>query len=237
MQDAEPFAREVTFAEPSKTRSGPRSTALLRRFNPFWGWQRGMETTSSLAGFGACLTRHDRPIVLASQTAFFWPAGRITPHNLLPCMETGGRLGARHVSEARRESRRRLGCRGAARPADCSARLLPIGLTRPSGRTSVLLGFRCGRDRGRRGCPCPSSCCLLACSWRTTGPKPSFSFHVLGTGGFPAGSTDHAGASARLPPARIPIWSTHTPPAEEQIGSSFFRDSLVQPRCVSLKSA
>ena len=213
MQDAETFAREVTFAEPPEDAIRAAANSPLRRFNPFWSWQRDGDyaVTRSLGGL---LTRHDRNSVGAADRFLLGMLAESRHTTSFRKWKLGGGLVARHESEARRGITKTTWLPWGVLASHSSARL-PESPDTTITRTSVLWGLGAAVTTDGENVHSVKVLPFGLLVRRTMGPGRS-SLHVLGTGLFRQEGNDHSGASARFRLLGIPIWSTHAPPQKKK---------------------
>src|ERR1035437_5263035 len=101
LPNAETCAREFTFVEPLEDAVRAAANSPLRRFNPFWSWQKDAdyEVTRSMGGL---LTRHDRNSVGVAARLLLGLLAESRLTTSLHKWELGGGWVAKHESEARR---------------------------------------------------------------------------------------------------------------------------------------
>ena len=209
LPNAETCAREVTFVEPPEDAVRAAANSPLRRFNPFWSWQKDAdyEVTRSMGGL---LSRHDRNSVGAADRFLLGMLAEWRRTTSFHKWELGGGMVAKHESEARRGITKTtllpwgvLASYGAAR--------LPQWPDKTITRTSVLWGL--GACVTMDGASCQSVHVLpLGLLFRSTTAPGQASMHVLGTGLYREETTDHSRSTARFRLLGIPIWTTHTSP-------------------------
>ena len=214
LPDAETCAREVTFIEPPEDAVRAAANSPLRRFNPLWSWQKDGDyaVTRSLGGL---LSRHDRNSVGAADSFLLGMLAESRRTTSFHKWELGGGLVARHESEARRGITKTTWLPWGVLASHCSARL-PQSPGKTITRTSVLWGLGASVTMDGAGCHSVHVLPFGLLLRRTTGPGQS-SIHVLGTGFFRKEATNHSGSTARFRLLGIPLWTTHTLPAEEPI--------------------
>jgi hypothetical protein len=201
----ESHIRDVVFAEPPEDAVRAAANSSLRRFNPFWSWQRDGDytVTRSLAGL---LSRHDRNSVGAADQFLLGLVGESRRTASFHKWELGGGWVARHESEARRGFTKTTWLPWGVLASHCSARL-PQSPGKTIARTTVLWGFGASVTKDGAG---EESVHLLPFGLllsRTTAPGRS-SFHILGTGVAHKDATARSGASARFSLLGIPIWTS-----------------------------
>jgi hypothetical protein len=213
LANAESGAREVTFTDPPEEAVRTAANSPLRRFNPFWSWQKDGDyvVTRSLGGL---LSRHDRNSVGAADRFLLGMLAESRRTTSFHKWELGGGWVARHESEARRGTTKTTWLPWGVLASYGSA-TLPQSPGKTITRTSVLwgLGGSITRDgAGRQSVHVLPFGLLLR---RTTGSGRS-SIHVVGTGLWRQEATNHSGSTARFRLLGIPIWTTHTPPSKNR---------------------
>ncbi len=206
LPDAETFAREITFIEPPEDAVRAAANSPLRRFNPFWSWQKDGDyaVTRSLGGL---LSRHDRNSVGAADRFLLGLLAETRRTTSFHKWELGDGLVVRHESEARRGTSKTT--------------LLPWGLLASYNwarlpqspgtnimRASVLWGLGASVTTDKAGCHLVRVLPFGLLLHRTTGPGQS-TFHVLATGLSRQAATSHSGSVARFRLLGIPLWTSH----------------------------
>jgi hypothetical protein len=213
MPNAATCAREVTFTEPPEDAVRAAANSPLRRFNPFWSWQKDGDYTVTRS-LGGLLTRHDRNSVGAADRLLLGLLAESRRTTSFHKWELGAGLVARHESEARRGFSKTTWLPWGVLASHASA-TLPQSPDKTITRMSVLWGLAGSVTVDGAGCHSvhvlPFG--LLLC--RTTGPGQS-SIHVLGTGRSCQEATDLPRSTARLRLLGIPLWTTHTFPPKNR---------------------
>jgi len=139
MHGAKTFACEVTFTEPPEDAVRAAANSPLRRFNPFWSWQKDGDyaITRSLGGL---LTRHDRNSVGAADRVLLGLLAESRRTTSFRKWKLGGGWLVRHESEARRGIAKTTLLPWGVLASHCSARL-PQASGATITRTSVLWGL------------------------------------------------------------------------------------------------
>jgi hypothetical protein len=213
VQEAEGAAHEVSFIEPPEDAILAAVNSPLRRFNPFWSWQKDGDyaVTRSLGGL---LSRHDRNSVGAADSLLLGMLAESRRTTSFNKWELGGGLVARHESEARRGMTKTTWLPWGVLVSHCSARL-PQSPDKTITRTSVLWGL--GASVSMDGADCHSVRVLPfgLLLRRTTSPGQS-SIHILGTGLARNEATNHSGSTARFRLLGIPLWTGHSSPPKDR---------------------
>jgi hypothetical protein len=213
LQEVEGVALGVSFIEPPEDAIRAAVNSPLRRFNPFWSWQKDGDyaVTRSLGGL---LSRHDRNSVGAADSFLLGMLAESRRTTSFNRWELGGGLVARHESEARRGITRTTWLPWGVLASYCSA-WLPKSPGKTITRTSVLWGL--GATVTMDGASCHSVRVLPfgLLLRRTTSPQCS-SIHVLGTGLVRQEATNHSGSTARFRLLGIPLWTTHMSPPKNR---------------------
>jgi hypothetical protein len=209
LPDAETCARTVVFVEPPENAIRAAANSPLRRFNPFWSWQKDGDyaVTRSLGGV---LSRHDRNSVGAADIFLFGILGESRRTTSFHKWELGDGLIIRHESEARRGFTRTTWLPWGVLASHASARL-PQSPDQTIARTSVLWGFGASVTTEAENAHSVRVLPFGLLLRRTTGPGCSTT-HILGTGVSRQAATDHSGSTARFRLLGIPLWTSHTPP-------------------------
>ena len=213
LPNAVAYAREVTFTEPAEDAVRAEANSPLRRFNPFWSWQKDGDYTVTRS-VGGLLSRHDRNSVGAADSLLLGMLAESRRTTSFHEWELGGGLVVGHKSEARRGITKTTLLPWGVLASYCSARL-PQSPDKTMMRSSVLWGL--AGSATMDGADLHSVHVLpfglLLC--RTTGPGQS-SVHVLGTGLSRTEATNHSGLTARFRLLGIPIWTSHTSPPKNR---------------------
>jgi hypothetical protein len=209
LQDTDAYTRAVTFAEPPEDAVRAAANSPLRRFNPFWSWQKDGDyaVTRSLGGL---LSRHDRNSVGAADSLVFGMLAESRRTTSFHKWELGGGLVARHESEARRGTTKTTLLPWGVLASHDSA-TLPQSPDKTITRTSVLWGLAGSATMDGAGCHSVRVLPFGLLLRRTTGPRLA-STHVLGTGLSRQEATNHSGSTARFRLLGIPVWTTHKAP-------------------------
>jgi hypothetical protein len=213
LPNAETCALEVIFTEPREDAVRAAVNSPLRRFNPFWSWQKDGDYTVTRS-LGGLLTRHDRNSLGAADRLLLGLLAESRRTTSFHKWELGGGWVARHESEARRGITRTTWLPWGVLASHCSARL-PQSPDKTITRTSVLWELGASVRMDGAGCRAVHVLPFGLLLRRTSGPGQA-AMHVLGTGCFRKEATDHAGSSARFRFLGIPIWTTNTSPPKNR---------------------
>jgi hypothetical protein len=227
LPNAETCAREVIFTEPPEDAVRAAANSPLRRFNPFWSWQKDGDYTVTRS-LGGLLTRHDRNSVGVADRLLLGLLAESRLTTSLHKWELGGGWVAKHESEARRGITKTTLLPWGALASHCSA-TLPQAPDKSITRTSVLWGLGASVTVDGAGCHSVHLLPFGLLLRSITAPGQS-SVYVLGTGCFRKEATDHSGSSARFRFLGIPIRTTHTSPPKNR------KDLSVQTRTYSAKA-
>ena len=209
LPNAETCAREVIFTEPPEDAVRAAANSPLRRFNPFWSWQKDGDYTVTRS-LGGLLTRHDRNSVGAADRLLLGLLAESRRTTSFHKWELGGGWVTKHESEGRRGITKTTLLPLGVLASHCSA-TLPQAPDKTITRTSVLWGLGGSVTMDGAGCHSVHLLPFGLLLRSTTAPWQS-SVHVLGTGCFRKEATDHSGSSARFRFLGIPIRTTHTSP-------------------------
>jgi len=206
LQNAESCVRDITFTEPSEDAIRTAANNPVRRFNPFWSWQKDGDyaVTRSLCGL---FSRHDRNSVGAADSfllGMLAESHRTTSFNK---WELGGGLVARHEFDGRRGITKTTLLPWGVFASHSSARL-PQSPGNIITRTTVLWGFggsvTMDGAHGRSVHVLPFGLLFRG----TTRPGQS-SIHILGTGFFRREPTNNSRSTARFRLLGISLSTTH----------------------------
>src|ERR1035441_6464935 len=213
LPNAETCAREVIFTEPPEDAVRAAANSPLRRFNPFWSWQKDGDYTVTRS-LGGLLTRHDRNSVGAADRLLLGLLAESRRTTSFNKWELGGGWVTKHESEARRGITKTTWLPWGVLASHCSA-TLPQAPDKTITRTSVLWGLGGSVTMDGVGCHAVHLLPFGLLLRSTTAPGQS-SVHVLGTGCFRKEATGHSGSSVRFRFLGIPIWTTHTSPPKNR---------------------
>ena len=204
LPNVQTYAHAAAFTEPPQDAVRAAANSPLRRFNPFWSWQKDGDYTVTRS-IGGLLSRHDRNSVGAADRLLLGVLAESRRTTSFNKWELGGGLVAKHESEARRGITRTTLLPWGVLASHGSAKL-PQSPGKTITRTSVLWGLGASvtvDGAGRHSVHLLPFGLLLQ---RTTGPGQS-STHVLGTGLFRKEATDNSGSTTRFRLLGIPIWT------------------------------
>ncbi len=206
IQNTETYASKVTFTDPPEDAIRAAANSPLRRFNPFWSWQKDGDYTVTRSLY-RLLSRHDRNSVGSADSFLFGvlaEARRTTSFNK---WELGDGFVAKHESEARRGFTKTTLLPWGILASHCSARL-PQTPDKTITRTSVLWGFGGSATLDEAGTHSVHVLPYGLLLRRTTSAGQS-SFHILGTGRFRKEAKNNSVLTTRYRLLGIPIWTTH----------------------------
>jgi hypothetical protein len=209
LRNAETLAGDVTFTEPPKDAVRAAGNSPLRRFNPFWAWQKDGDYAVSRS-IGGLLSRHDRNSVGAADSFLLGMLAESRRTTSLNKWELGGGWVAGHESEARRGFSKTTLLPWGVLSSHCAARL-PQSPDKTIERTSVIWGLAGSATLDEAGSHSIHALPFGLLLRSTTGPGKS-SFHVLGTGISQEETTNNSGSRTRFRLLGIQLWTTHTPP-------------------------
>jgi hypothetical protein len=202
------LAREVTFAEPPEYAVRAAANSPIRRYNPFWSWQKDGDyaVTRSLGGL---LSRHDRKSVGAADRFLFGMLAESRRTTSFRKWELGGGLIVKHVSEARRGTTKTTWLPWGVLVSRSLARL-PQSSDKNIALASVLWGLGSSVTRDEAGGHSVRVLPFGLLFSRATGPGRS-STHILGSGTSRQEAPDHSSSTTRFRLLGIPLWTTQPP--------------------------
>jgi hypothetical protein len=206
LQDAQVCAREVSFIEPPEDAIRAAANSPLRRFNPFWSWQKDGDY-AVVRSLGGVLSRHDRNSVGAADRFLLGLLAESRRTTSFHKWELGGGLVAKHESEDRRGFTKTTWLPWGVLASHCSARL-PQSPGKTIARTSVLWGLGASVTMNGSGGHSVHVLPFGLLLHRTTAPGQSC-IHILGTGLSRREAADHSASTTRFRLLGIPLWTTH----------------------------
>jgi hypothetical protein len=206
LDNAEACTHEVAFSEPPEDAIRAAGNSLLRRFNPFWSWQRDGDYTVSRS-LGGLVSRHDRNSVGAADSLLLGVLAESRRTTSFHKWKLGGGLVARHESDARRGTAKTTWLPWGLLASHCSAPA-PQSPGNTIERTSVLWGLGSSFTEDAAGGHSVHVLPFGLLLRHTTGPGQS-SFLVLGTGVAHQEATSHCASTSRFRLLGIPIWTSH----------------------------
>lgn len=209
VRNAQTYARQVVFTEPPEDAVRAAANSGLRRFNPFWSWQKDGDYTVARM-LGGLLSRHDRNSAGAADRLLAGMLAEWRRTDSLNKWELGGGLVARHNAEARRGITRTTFLPWGVLASHCSA-ASPQSPGKTLKRTSVLWGLGTSLTTDGTGYHSVHVLPFGLLLRITTGSAQS-SVHILATGCARKEGPDHSGSTARFRLLGIPVWTTHAPP-------------------------
>ncbi len=205
LQTAESCVSDITFSEPPEDAIRAAANNPVRRFNPFWSWQKDGDYAVTRSLCGLC-SRHDRNSVGARDSfllGMLAESHRTTSFNK---WELGGGLVTRHEFDGRRGVTKATLLPWGVLASHSSARL-PQSPGNIITRTTVLWGF--GGSVTMDGAHGRSVHVLpFGLLFRGTTRPGQFSIHILGTGLFRKEATNYSGSIARFRLFGIPLSTT-----------------------------
>ena len=205
LKAAEACASEITFVEPPEDAARAAINSPMRRFNPFWSWQKDGDYTITKSALGL-LSRHDRNSVGAADSFLCGMLGETRRTTSLNKWELGCGLVARHESEARRGMTKTTWLPWGVLASFSSAKV-PQAPEKTIKRASVLWGLAGSattEESGRRSFHLLPFGLLL----RDTKAPGLSSFHIVGTGVSHKESADKTHATTRFRLLGISLWTT-----------------------------
>jgi hypothetical protein len=200
-------AHDITFIEPTEDAVRAAANSPLRRFNPFWSWQKDGDyaVTRSLGGL---LSRHDRNSVGAADRFLLGLLAETRRTTSFHKWELGGGLVVRHESEARRGTSKTTLLPWGVLASHNSARL-PQSPGISILRASVLWGLGASVTEDEVGCHSLRVLPFGLLYNRTTGLGQT-STHIVGTGFTHREATKLSGSTTRFRLLGIPLWTSPT---------------------------
>jgi hypothetical protein len=209
LQNAKEYIHDVTFAKAPEEAARAAANSPLRRFNPFWSWQKDGDYTVTRSA-GGLLSRHDRNSVGAADSFLLGMVAESRRTTSFHKWEVGGGWVTRHESETRRGTTKTTWLPWGVLASHCSARQ-PQSPGKTIARTSVLWGLGASVTTDGAGGRAVHLLPFGLLLRRITGPGQS-SMQVLGTGVSRQESTKSAVATARFRLLGIPIWTRQRSP-------------------------